>query len=147
MTSKVSAQGKRFVTTEPGDAVATLAAIDRVVLSNGEPAQVKRAFATAASNDTTELIPAVSDKLLRVVSLVMLQGATAGSVTLKSASTAISPVFTQAANGGMVLPFNPHGWFQTNAINEAFNVTVSNSSDCGIIVLFIEIPDDAYNLL
>jgi hypothetical protein len=89
----------------------------------------------------------VTDATLRVLTLVMVHGTTAGTVTLKSASTAISPIFSNAANGGAVLPFNQHGWFQTQAMNEALNVTVSSSSDCGVIVQYIEIPDGAYDLL
>ena len=139
--------GKHFVSTEKGETLSTSPGIANVRLPNGETAQVKRAFVTATTNATTELLAAVADKLFRVLSVVMLGGGTAPTVTFKSASTAISPAFTFAANGGAVLPPNPWGWFQTNAINEALNVTVSSSSDVGVIINYIELTDDLYNLL
>jgi len=140
--------GKKFVTTENGDYLAVSEILTgKITLPSGTAVQVKRAFVNATTNTTTELIPAVTDATLRVLTLVMVHGTTAGTVTLKSASTAISPIFSNAANGGAVLPFNQHGWFQTQAMNEALNVTVSSSSDCGVIVQYIEIPDGAYDLL
>lgn len=133
--------------TEMGEAVSVQETTGHLVLSNGQRVQVRRAFVDAASNATTELIPANATALFRVLSMFMLGGAVAPSVTLKSASTAISPVLANAANGGAVLPPNLWGWFQTNAINEALNVTVSSSSDVGIIVNYIELTTDLFDLL
>lgn len=146
--NNIQPHGKKFVTTENGDYLAVSEILTgKIILPNGQPVQVRRAFDDCASNATTELLAAVSDKVFRVLSLIMLHGGTAGTVTFKSASTAISPVFSNAANGGVVLPFNQHGWFQTNAINEALNVTVSNSSACSVIIQYIEIPTDCTDLL
>lgn len=146
--NNIQPHGKKFVTTEDGDYLSVSEILTgKIMLPNGQPVQVRRAFADCTSNTTTELLAAVSDKLFRVLSLIMLHGGTAGTVTLKSASTAISPIFSNAANGGMALSFNQHGWFQTNAINEALNVTVSNSSDCAVIIQYIEIPTDCTDLL
>lgn len=146
--TNIQPHGKKFVTTEDGDYLAVSEILTgKITLPNGQPVQVKRAFADCTSNATTELITAVSDKVFRILTLMMVHGGTAGTVTLKSASTAISPIFSNAANGGAVLAFNQHGWFQTNAINEALNVAVSNSSDCGVIVQYIEIPTDCTDLL
>lgn len=147
-STRTQAHGKKYVTTEDGDYLAISEVLTgKIVLPNGQNLQVKRAFVNAASNATTELVPAVTAGVIRVLSLIMVQGGTAGTVTLKSASTAISPIFSNAANGGAVLPFNQHGWFQGVDVNEALNVTVSNSSDCGVIVQFIEIPADQTDLL
>lgn len=139
--------GKKYVATERGEALSVEPTVGHLVLTNGERIQVKRAFVNALTNATTALVPAVADATIRVCSLIMLHGATEGTVILKSGSTTISPTFSNAANGGMVLPFNIYGWFQTTAINEALNVTVSNSSDCACIVNYIEITDDLFNLL
>lgn len=147
-STRIQPHGKKFVTTDDGDYLAVSEILTgKIILPNGQPVQVRRAFDDCASNATTELLAAVADKVFRVLSLIMLHGGTAGTVTLKSATTAISPVFSNAANGGVVLPFNPHGWFQTNAINEALNVAVSNSSVCSVIIQYIEIPADQYDLL
>lgn len=143
----MTAKGKTNVATERGEALTVEPTVGQLVLSNGERIQVKRAFVDALTNATTELVPAVAGATLRVCSLIMLHGDTAGTVILKSATTAISPTFSNAVNGGMVLPFNPYGWFQTTAINEALNVTVSASSNCAMIINYIEITDDLMDLL
>lgn len=146
--TRTAPHGKHYVTTENGDYMAVTEILTgKITLPNGNAVQVKRAFVNASTGTTTELIPAVTDATLRVLTLVMVHGGTGGTVTLKSASTAISPIFSNADNGGAVLSFNQHGWFQTNAVNEALNVTVSSSSDCGVIVQYIEIPDGQYDLL
>jgi len=147
MIEKIKAVGKTYVATEGGQHLSTCEGLGKMKLPNGQFVQVKRAFVNAASNATTELLPAVADAVCRVLSMIFLQGGTAGTVTLKSGTDAISPLFSNAANGGAVLPHNPHGWFQTNVINEALNVTVSNSSDCGVIATFVEIPTDCLDLL
>lgn len=147
MANNVIARGKTFVATEPGEAVSVQETTGHLVLSNGARVQVKRAFVNAATNDTTILIPAKATCVFRVLAMFMLGGSTAPSVTLKSASTTISPILANAANGGAVLPPNLWGWFQTTAMNEALNVTVSSSSDVGVIVNYIEITDDLFDLL
>ncbi len=147
MSESVFYAGGHYVKSEPGTTIAVQETTGHLVLSNGVRVQVKRAFVNAASAGTTELIPAVSTAVFRVLSGYMLGGAVAASVTFKSGSTTISPLFTQAANGGAVLPPNLWGWFQTTAMNEALNVLVSTSSDVGIIVNYIEITDDLTDLL
>lgn len=145
---KIKPVGATYVHTQSGEALDTRQLVDgKVMLSNSEKVQVKRAFVTASTNATTELLAAVADKAFRVLSVAFIGGGTAPTVTFKSASTAISPAFTLAANGGAVLPPNVWGWFQTNAINEALNVTVSSSSDVGVIINFIEVPQDCFDIL
>ena len=133
--------------TELGEAVSVQETTGHLVLSNGARVQVKRAWVNALTNATTELIPAKAGVVFRVLSMFMLGGATAPSVTFKSGSTTISPLFANAANGGAVLPPNLWGWFQTAVLNEALNVTVTSSSDVGVIVNYIEITDDLFDLL
>lgn len=145
--SNVIARGKHFVATELGEAISVQETTGHLVLSNGQRVQVKRAWVNALTNATTELIPAKAGVVFRVVAAFMLGGATAPSVTFKSASDAISPLFANAANGGAVLPPNLWGWFQTDTMNEALNVTVTSSSDVGVIVNYIEITDDLFDLL
>ena len=139
--------GGHYIKTEAGEALSVQETTGHLVLTNGTRVQVKRAWVDALTNATTELIPANATCVYRVLSMFMLGGATAPSVTFKSASTTISPVFANAANGGAVLPPNLWGWFQTTAMNEALNVTVSSSSNVGVIVNYIEITDDLTDLL
>lgn len=47
--------------------------------------------------------------------------------------TNISGLMPLPANGGFVLPHNPHGWFKTNA-NEGLNLNLSSAVSCGLII-------------
>jgi hypothetical protein len=101
----------------------------------------QRAIADVSQSTTQELVAAISGpsaKRIRVLSLAFVCGGTATTATFKSATTAISPVFQNAANGGAVLGHNPLGWFQTEA-GEALNVTTGAGSTTGLIVVWIPI--------
>jgi hypothetical protein len=107
---------------------------------NGTKLTVKRAFANIAQNQSAaQLIAAVSNKALRVLAAVIVTGGTATDIAFKSASTVISPVFSDDAHGGLVLPKNDLGWFETNT-SEALNVqTGAAGSSTGILVVYVEI--------
>ena len=139
--------GGTYVKTQGGVPLSVQETMGNMILPNGTRVQVKRAWVDAVSNATTELSPANPLFVYRVLTLFMLGGGTAPTVTLKSNTTAISPTLANAANGGAVLPPNLWGWFQTLAMNDALNVTVSSSSTVGIIVNYIEITDDLVDLL
>jgi hypothetical protein len=47
--------------------------------------------------------------------------------------TNISGLMPVPANGGFVLPHNPHGWFKTLA-NEGLNLNLNSAVSCGVIV-------------
>ncbi len=153
MIEKIKAVGKTYVATEGGQHLSIIQGLGKMKLPNGQFVQVKRITGTAASNTTTALIPAVEDACFRVLSGIILHGSTAGTVKLTSydadttTDTDISPTFSNAANGGMVLPHNPHGWFQCLTINRALRATVNNSSDVSFQFTFVEIPDDCLDLL
>jgi hypothetical protein len=89
----------------------------------------------AASQTNSVVVAAVSGKRIRVLAVAFLCGATATDATLNSGSTAISPLFANAANGGAVLPFMPVGWFET-AIGEALTLTTGAGSTTGIAVIY-----------
>ena len=149
--STIKACGKTHIITEGPDTVATSQALGKFLLPNGDKVQVKRAFVTATTNATTDLVTAVANAAIRVVSGVAISGATAPTVTFKShdgsTGTAISPAFTLPVNGGFVLPVNLHGWVQTLDINTTLQVAVSSSADVAVIVNYIEIPQDCFDLL
>lgn len=151
MAGKIKAVGKTYVHTEGGEALAITQGITSVQLPNGQLAQVKRAFVSATSGATTELVAQVSTAAIRVLAACAIGGGTAPTVTFQSydgsSDTAISPAFALAANGGFVLPPNAWGWFQSLAINCGIRVTVSSSSAVGVIINYIEIPDDCFDLL
>ena len=147
MQDKVFFAGGHYVATVTGEALSTEPTVGHLVLSNGRRIQVKRAFVNAATNATTELIPAQATFVYRILTMFALGGGTAPTVTLKSNTTAISPVLAFPANGGAVLGPNLWGWFQTLLLNDALNVTVTSSSDVGVIVNYIELTDDLVDLL
>jgi hypothetical protein len=110
-----------------------------VVDVEGKLYEVKRAFENVAASDTDEeIVAAVSGKKIRVLAVVAVAGGTATNLTFNSASAAISPLLANGTNGGEVLPYNPHGWFQTVA-GEALTVTTGAGSTTGILILYIEI--------
>lgn len=109
-----------------------------VVAKDGKLLSVKRTFVNqGASGTDATVVAAVTGKKIRVLALVMVTGASATNVTFGSGSTAISPLFANAANSGAVLPLNEHGWFQT-ASGVALTVTTGAGSTTGILVLYLE---------
>lgn len=69
----------------------------------------------AASGDNT-LVAAVSGKRIRVVSLFLVaSGAVTVAFESGASGTALTGDMNVGANGNIVMPFNPEGWFQTVA--------------------------------
>lgn len=94
----------------------------------------------AASATDSILVAAVSNKRIRVHSVVINQGDTTPSaVTFNSkgsgAGTSVFPALKAAANGGFVLPDNEAGWFATNA-GEGLSVTTGAGSTTAVIVTY-----------
>lgn len=93
---------------------------------------ITRVVGSPNTADTSSLVAAAgASTKIRVVWMILNCGGGANSVTFKSATTAISPVFSFADKGGMVLEKNMEGWFET-AANEAFQVTLSAATLVGI---------------
>lgn len=86
----------------------------------------------------TSLVAAATGAKYRVLSVAIVTTA-ANNVLFKSATTAISATWPLGANGGLVLPFNEHGWFET-ASGEALVFTTSAATACGVQVQYIKIP-------
>ena len=98
---------------------------------------IKRAFVNASSSGDNELVPAPGAGIkIRVISVVAVCGVAANTMTLRSATTAISAGFPFAANGGMVLNENASGWFQT-AAGEALNVNLSGANAVGVSITYL----------
>ena len=86
----------------------------------------KVAISAASSGDNT-LLAAITGKAIRVHSLFFI-ASSAVNIRFESAAggTALTGVMEFAANGGMVLPFNPDGWFETVA-GELLNLELSGA--------------------
>lgn len=100
----------------------------------------------AASQTDAALVPAQGTNRIRVYALALMTGATATNVTLNSkpagAGTAIGPLWAAGANGGLVLPYSPEGWFDTVA-GEGLSVTTGAGSATGIVVNYDYVPANA----
>lgn len=86
--------------------------------SNSRVQELYAKGTVAASQTDSVLIAAVAGKKIRVLSIALVVAGTATTSTFGSkagagATTAISPAFSPAANGSLVLPFSPTGWMET----------------------------------
>jgi hypothetical protein len=84
-----------------------------------------------SSGGVTTIVPAVPGKTIRIVSLYLVVGG-AVNINWQSHTTTSDADGIQdfAANGGIVLPFNPIGWFDT-VQGEALDLVTSNGSQVG----------------
>lgn len=94
---------------------------------------------TASSSGVTTLIALVSSKKIRVLALSLVAN---GAVNVKFQShvtpTDISGLYYLAANGGMVLPYNPVGWFQTVS-GEALDINLSGAVAVGGSIVYVTV--------
>jgi hypothetical protein len=111
--------------------------------TTGTASTVKRAKSNIAASQTDSIIvAAVSGKKIRILALSVLTGATATTITFNSksaqAGSAISCLYANAANGGLVLPYNPLGWFET-VLSEGFSATTGAGATTGVHVVYVEV--------
>ena len=91
---------------------------------------------TTPSSLGSNTLVAVSDtKRIRVLSAVVIT-TLANAVKFQSAANDITATFPLGANGGLVLPFNEHGWFQTNA-GEALNINLGTATATAVQLQYI----------
>ena len=95
--------------------------------------------ANVSALGATALVAAVPSSKIRVLQVAVVS-TLANSVKFQSAATDISATFPLAANGGVVLPFNPHGWFETVA-GEALNANMTVATATAIQLQYIVIPN------
>jgi hypothetical protein len=93
--------------------------------------------ATPSTLGATELVAASAGARYRVLSVAVV-ATVANNVKFQSASTDISATFPLGANGGVVLPYNEHGWFETN-VGEALNVNMSAATSTGVQIQYIKL--------
>jgi hypothetical protein len=94
----------------------------------------------AASQTDSVVVAAVAGQKIRVLQFLINQGDTTPStVTFNTkpagAGSAIFPVLKAAANGGFVVPFGKHGWFETGR-GEGLTVTTGAGSTTSIVVVY-----------
>ena len=104
--------------------------------SSGTPCVVQKAFVNASASGNVQLLGAQGAGLkVRVLSVAIVSTSVA-TVKFQSNVTDITAGFPLSANGGMVLPLNEHGWFETVA-NDPLNFNLSAASATGCIITYI----------
>lgn len=94
----------------------------------------------AASGSAQLVAPQGAGNMIRVLSLFAMSNGTVIARVLSTGSagsvTNLSGYIPLVANGGFVLPHNPHGWYQTNA-NEGLNLALNAAVNVGINITWI----------
>ena len=94
-------------------------------------------FVNASALGSTAVVNAIAGKSIRVVSAAIVT-TLANNVKFLSAATDISATWPLGANGGIVLPYNDHGWVQT-AEGEALNINLSVATATGVHIEYIAV--------
>jgi hypothetical protein len=97
------------------------------------------ALISTASSGASSLVSAVASKKIRVLALSLVAN---GAVNVKFQShvtpTDLTGLYYLAANGGIVLPYNPNGWFQTIA-GEQLDINLSGSVAVGGCLTYVAV--------
>lgn len=95
---------------------------------------------TSTSPDTT-IVAAVSGQKIRVLSAYIVASGGANTVRFESGAggTALSGQMSLAANGGLVLPYNEGGWFETSA-GALLNLELSAATSVDGGISYVEVP-------
>jgi hypothetical protein len=101
----------------------------------GEPHLVQRSFANPNVGGQSSLVAAVGGSIIRVLSYSIVTNGVVG-IKFQSNNTDISATLFFASNGGIAIPSNPHGEFQT-AVGEALNVNLNSAVAAGINFTYV----------
>ncbi len=94
-------------------------------------------FVNPSASGDNQIVAGVTNAKYRVLSVAVVT-TLANNVKFRSATTDVSATFPLAANGGFVLPFNEHGWFET-ASGEALQVNLSVATATGVQIQYIKL--------
>lgn len=97
-----------------------------------------------ATTGTTAVVTAPAGAYVRVLSLAIVS-TIASTVKFQSSTgaTDITATLPLGANGGIVLPFNEHGWFSTLTAGDVLNFVQGTATAIGIQIqyqLMLNIP-------
>lgn len=96
------------------------------------------AIDAAASGDNT-IVAAVADKKIRVLSLFLVaSGAITARFESGAGGSALTGQMQLGANGGVVLPHNPDGWFET-AAGALLNLELSGATSVDGALTYTEV--------
>lgn len=92
-------------------------------------------FINTSTTGANQLVAAAPGFSIRVIQAVITT-TLANTVKFQSSTNDISSLMTLSASGNLVLPFNEHGWFQTN-VGEALNLNISVATATGLTISYI----------
>lgn len=127
----------------------TASGLDVSNLYDGSTALVpKFAKLSSASTGNQALVSAVVGKKIRILALHIMATATTNSVYINDGtadlyadSTRKIPLDVTGATGpgGVSLPFNPVGWFETAATNRPLNVNLGSANGIVAVATYVEV--------
>lgn len=138
---KVNQNGELYVVTS-GTVAFTGGLPDSTGVINqaGTDRSVKYAPIDAATSGDNTLVAAVASRKIRILSAFMIAAA---AVTVRfesgASGTALSGQMNLAANSGFVLPYNPHGWADTLAVNTLLNLELSAAVSVDGMLTYAEV--------
>jgi hypothetical protein len=150
MPGNIQAVGKRFVATEPGDALSIRGFVsNKILLDNGQRVQIKRAgsngTAIAQSQTDSEIIPAVAGFYLVVFSYTLMADANTavslGSKLGADTTAVISGPWPLLARGAFVNPDKGRPYFRCEA-GAALVMTTGAGGNTSFEIDYAEVPLD-----
>lgn len=109
------------------------------ISSNGTALTPKFAAIAASSSGNNTLVAAVTSKKVRVLALNLISNGTVNVKVQSGASgTDLTGLWYLVANAGLVLPFNPVGWFETGS-NTLLNLNLSAAIAVGGSLVYVEV--------
>lgn len=113
-----------------------------VIGLSGSDAVPQFANIKEVSSGDNVLVPAVSGKKLRVISLFLVAAGTVTVYFVDGADTAVAGDGTTGialvANSGFSLPFNPVGWFETGS-GESLDINLNGAVGVAGALTYIEV--------
>lgn len=101
---------------------------------------VKRAIIDAAGSGNNTVVAAVTGKKIRVLAAYFTMTGTAVTIRWESGAdgTALSGQMTPTQGSTIVLPYNPHGWFET-AASTLLNLELGGAQSVDGGLVYIEV--------
>ena len=110
-----------------------------VIMDDATSLTPKYAIIDVASSGDNTILAAVATKKIRVLSLFLISAGTVNARFEDDASgTALTGQMNFIANTGIVLPFNPVGWFETS-VNTLLNLELSAAVSCDGSFTYVEV--------
>lgn len=108
--------------------------------STTQPLLCKYAAIDAATSGDNTLVAAVTGKKLRVLAAFFTMTGTAVTIRFESGAggTALTGQMTPAQGQTIVLPYNPHGWFET-AAGSLLNLELGGAQSVDGALTYIEV--------